>query len=595
MAKRGFIWASIILIAGAFLGYLNDSSHAQTPTPTPVSFGFNGSTSRIGYAGNEDLVIRKLNEFWTNEFSVRGKTYTPPTVVQVTSTLSTPCGPAYADEENAGYCARDATIYLFPKYMEKKRLSIGDYAPFTIIGHEWGHHVQALSDLLSADSKSIELQADCFSGAFMAYVEEQGLLDTGDFMEALTTQYGGGDDVLGLPVDTPNAHGTGEERLKAVVKGYGGGTPRCGLPLDPARSTATPRPTVAPTPRPTATPTPRPTATPTPNPVIEPLPHPPLLPVELPLAHAWCFAVVDDGSMSFSQVLDRFSSIPDARTRLQDWGWQASAFRQFGCEGPPSGEAGWIEVNVYGFGSASAAWEAVDFFAAVRLDGSPLHYAEAPAVGDAAVALTGPAANGTEFTVYASEGSWLVRVTGVSPSGGPPVANVRDVAEDVLNAQQTSGDKSGPEPNLPQSPPMRPSSSYLPSFPDVPHADCFRTEGSGPNRYPDVVTAFTRTGAGPDAIETYGWQDGAWIVFKCGDPPPGRAKQIDISIHQFRDATAARQVVSIVEDFQTPGAHESRDCSVAGTLVICVTVYADSGMPAADVRFVLNQVVAAAR
>ncbi|MEZ4564780.1 MAG: hypothetical protein R2853_18775 [Thermomicrobiales bacterium] len=294
--------------------------------------------------------------------------------------------------------------------------------------------------------------------------------------------------------------------------------------------------------------------------------------------------------MTFSQVLDRFSGIPDASTRLQGWGWQDSAFRQFGCDGPPRGEAGWIEVNVYGFGSASAAAEAVDFFAAVRLDGSPLHYAEAPVVGEAAVALTGPASNGTEFTIYASEGPWLVRVTGVSPSGNPPVANVRDVAAAVLNAQQTTDATSGPVPNVPQSPPNRPSSSYLPSAPEVPHADCFRTQGSGPNRYQDVAAAFARAGAGPDAIETYGWQDGAWIVFTCGDPPPGRAHQIDVSIHQFRDAPSARQAASVVENFQTPGAHESRDCGVTGPLVICVTGYARSGMPAADVRFVLNQV-----
>ncbi len=92
-----------------------------------------------------------------------------------------------------------------------------------------------------------------------------------------------------------------------------------------------------------------------------------------------------------------------------------------------------------------------------------------------------------------------------------------------------------------------------------------------------------------------GWRDGAWIVFKCDDPPPSRAKQIDISIHQFQDEAAARQVAAIVEDFQVPGVHESRDYGVAGPLVVCVTGYADSGTPAADVRFVLNQVVAGAR
>lgn len=364
------------------------------------------------------------------------------------------------------------------------------------------------------------------------------------------------------------------------MKGYGGGVEKCGLP---GLSTGGPT-----TPAPTKTP-----KEPSEPSTDGPLPSP-RLPVTLPLPHASCFGIVADGPLTFSQLLDRFSGFPDASDRLQGWGWQASVYRQFGCDGPPEGEAGWIDISVHGFGSAGSAQEAADYFAAARMDGTLLTRADGPGIGDYSVALVGPATNGKEFTIYATRGPWLVRVTGVSPSG-IPFMDVRTVAGDVLNAQEVSGDPGGSKTGAPQAPPLRASSALLPSAPNLPHAACFSTQNSGPNRYQDVVAAFVRTGVGPDATETYGWQDGAWIVFTCGDPPPGRAKQIDISIHQFRDATAARQVASIVEDFQIPGVHESRDCGVAGQFVICVTGYSDSGTPAADVRFVLNQVLTGAR
>ena len=39
----------------------------------------------------------------------------------------------------------DGTIYLNPWFLESKRQDVGDYAPITVLAHEWGHHVQALN------------------------------------------------------------------------------------------------------------------------------------------------------------------------------------------------------------------------------------------------------------------------------------------------------------------------------------------------------------------------------------------------------------------------------------------------------------------
>jgi hypothetical protein len=492
----------------------------------------------------------------------------------------------YPEEENAFYCQADETVYLFPAFMDAVEKEIGDYAPFTIIGHEWGHHVQFLANAPYNDSKSYELQADCLSGAFMDYVETRRLLDAGDFLEAIIMSGATGDDAsagaMGLPVDSDDAHGTSEERIKALVKGYGGGISRCGLSLGSAGGSTTP---------PVVTETSRGPSEPEHD---DNLPAP-RLPTLLPLAHASCFGIVDGGSLTFTELLDRFSGFPDAAGRLQSWGWQSSAYRQFGCDGPPEGDAGWIDVSVHGFSSAGSAQEAADYFAEARLDGSSLRRADGPGVGDYSVALIGPASNGTEFTLYATRGPWLVRVTGVSPSG-IPFMNVRTVAIDVLEAQEIGGMSSAPPAtDAPPSVPSLSSEAYLPSSPSLNYAACFRTHASGTYTRSDLASAFGRTRFGEGAVDTYGWQDGAYVVFRCDDPPFGHARQIEVLIHQFRDASSAQQIEGAVKAFHVPGDHESRACDTAGTLVICVSGYAETGSPLSDVYFVLNQVVTATR
>jgi hypothetical protein len=315
------------------------------------------------------------------------------------------------------------------------------------------------------------------------------------------------------------------------------------------------------------------------------------LPVALPLDHAACFGIVDDGTLDFDQLLGRFSGVLDAETRLRTWAWQASAFRQFGCDGPPEGEAGWIDISLHLFGDPLAAQEAVDYFAAVRAEGGPLFPVAPPEIGDHAAALAGPASNGKEFTIYTSQGPLLVRVTGVSPSGIPFI-NVLTVTQAVLAAQQTQP-QSVPTPSV-QSPSL-PASSYLPAFPAVRHRDCFEVLTEGTYAYDGVEDALSQTGLTASEFNELGWQDGAYIVFTCEEPPVGRAAQIDVGIHQFQDSASAEQALPYFSGMYELGENESRSCDTALTLVICVSGRSVSGSPLSDVQFVLNQVVDGAR
>jgi hypothetical protein len=208
-------------------------------------------------------------------------------------------------------------------------------------------------------------------------------------------------------------------------------------PMPSPPRTATPVPTSTPLPTPTPLPTATLILTPTPSPSPTPAPTavPPLLPESLPLAHAACFRIEDDGTYAFDELSNRLGGTNDAATKLDEWGWQASSYRVFACNNPPEGEVGRVEINVHRFRDAISAQQAVDYFAAIRADGTLLIPGPTPPLGDYGVSLGGPTSNGSEVTIYVSEGPLLIRVTGVS-SNGIPFMNVLAVAQAVFSAQR---------------------------------------------------------------------------------------------------------------------------------------------------------------
>ena len=366
------------------------------------------------------------------------------------------------------------------------------------------------------------------------------------------------------------------------------------MPQPPAH-TPTPTPSL----NPTWTPTPRPTAftaTPTPVPIFTPTrtpEEPPLLPASLPLPHASCFRIEDEGARTFDELVARLGGTDEARYLLADWGWKASVYRVFACDTPPHGEAGWIEVDLHLFNSETAAQEAVDYFAQQRAAGTMLLFGSPPPVGDHGVALSGPTSNGKEFTIYASQGPLLIRVSGVS-STGIPFSNVVSVAQSVLTAQ-LRGEQPAPAPAPPASAAALPASAYLPASPAVNYADCFQVYAKGTYTYSDVVAALAREGLTKSQIDELGWTDGAYIDFTCANPPFGRASLLEVIIHQFPDAQLARRALPYFDRTYAPKVHETRSCDAANAVVICVMGRSLSGSPLSDVHFVLNQVVAAAR
>jgi hypothetical protein len=154
------------------------------------------------------------------------------------------------------------------------------------------------------------------------------------------------------------------------------------------------------------------------------------LPATLPLDDADCFSVAGEGALDVPAVVERLAGLADGAIALEKLGWQGGVYRQFTCN-PPPGRAGWVEISLHRFGDAGLAADAVTLFAAARERGTKLQPAAVSELGERTAALTGPGVNGTEYTLYVSNGPVLFAVTGVAPNGDPR-ADVEQTAAALL-------------------------------------------------------------------------------------------------------------------------------------------------------------------
>jgi predicted metalloprotease len=113
--------------------------------------------------------------------------------------------------------------------LDAHRQRTGDFAPIVVLAHEWGHHIQTVCGIAPGSDNTFELQADCLAGAYTHDAGQRGVLDPGDITEAVVLAAAAGDP-LGLPQDTPGAHGSNDDRITAFMRGYLGGVPACVLP-----------------------------------------------------------------------------------------------------------------------------------------------------------------------------------------------------------------------------------------------------------------------------------------------------------------------------------------------------------------------------
>jgi uncharacterized protein len=196
------------------------------------------------------VVLAKSEDVWNDVFRQSGRQYREPTLVLFTDQVRSACGMAGA-AVGPFYCPADEKMYIDLAFYEALRQRFeapGDFAQAYVIAHEVGHHVQNLlgiSDRVHALqqrageteanqlSVRLELQADFFAGVFARYVQNEGVLESGDIEEALQAASAVGDDRIqrrttGYVVPDSFTHGTSEQRLRWFKKGYDSGDIRQG-------------------------------------------------------------------------------------------------------------------------------------------------------------------------------------------------------------------------------------------------------------------------------------------------------------------------------------------------------------------------------
>jgi predicted metalloprotease len=180
--------------------------------------------------GPEDLewAADDIDGFWEGQSEASGFEYVDPKdVVYYTEEEETPCGPTIPN--NAFYCSPSHSIYLDLTFLEQQEAEVGRYAPIYILAHEWGHLIQDDLGILEGGNFSIqvELQADCFAGAYTKDLEERDDRFTDTDLEAAVIQLIQVADPALYPWFAPGAHGDAEQRVTSFKVGYDGGYDPC--------------------------------------------------------------------------------------------------------------------------------------------------------------------------------------------------------------------------------------------------------------------------------------------------------------------------------------------------------------------------------
>ncbi|WP_251454494.1 neutral zinc metallopeptidase [Microbacterium sp. Marseille-Q6648] len=209
-----------------------------------------------GADANEDDACRiaagslAIDQFWAE--TVEG--YREPGVIVVDGETSTQCGTA-SNATGPFYCPPEETIYIDPTFYallrERFDASAGPLAQLYVLAHEYGHHVQYITGVMEQnpnngtgpDSNGVrmELQADCFAGAWVGQMTEQEDESGTPFLEPPTQQQVAdalnaaetvGDDHIqeqsGGQVNPESwTHGSSDQRERWFREGYEGGVSVC--------------------------------------------------------------------------------------------------------------------------------------------------------------------------------------------------------------------------------------------------------------------------------------------------------------------------------------------------------------------------------
>ena len=254
-AGGGGLGVLAIIVIGQILGV--DLSGLVDPNAGPGTAEETPLTQCLtGEDANESLDCRikgaaaSLETYWAATLDGA----TPSEIVLFTGSVNTSCGTA-SSAVGPFYCPPDQMIYLdtvfYDQLQQQFGSSGGPLAQLYVIGHEWGHHIQNISGLMegldmqttgpTSDGVRLELQADCFAGAWMGAASTT-LDDTGtpflnpptdqEIADALSAAKAVGDDNIqeqtqGQVQPETWTHGASEQRQRWFTIGLEQGAQSC--------------------------------------------------------------------------------------------------------------------------------------------------------------------------------------------------------------------------------------------------------------------------------------------------------------------------------------------------------------------------------
>tara|TARA_R110002051_G_scaffold73306_1_gene133221 strand:- start:303 stop:1169 length:867 start_codon:yes stop_codon:yes gene_type:complete len=193
-----------------------------------------------------------LDTYWATQ--VDG--YRTTNVVLFTDQTNTGCGGA-TSASGPFYCPPDETIYVDTAFYDDLRTRFGStggpLAEMYVIAHEWGHHIQNSTGIMdgldrqatgpTSDSVRLELQADCFAGAWVGaastITDDDGVVfldpvTDAQIADALSAASAVGDDRIQESAQgqvTPETwtHGSSDKRQQWFTTGLNGGPNSCNL------------------------------------------------------------------------------------------------------------------------------------------------------------------------------------------------------------------------------------------------------------------------------------------------------------------------------------------------------------------------------
>jgi predicted metalloprotease len=196
-----------------------------------------------------------LDTYWTAAAPEAGVTdYVSPGFSLFDAATTTGCGEA-SSATGPFYCPPDQRLFVDTTFFDELRTrfgaSGGPLAQMYVVGHEWGHHIQQLSGAFdradrrgtgpTSDSVRLEVQADCYAGAWVGAASEirddSGTaflepVSTAQVRDALDAAAAVGDDRIqaasGGEVDPHTwTHGSADQRQRWFEAGRAGGPTAC--------------------------------------------------------------------------------------------------------------------------------------------------------------------------------------------------------------------------------------------------------------------------------------------------------------------------------------------------------------------------------